>query len=77
MAELKLEISDGINKMLGNELKKAETKLLLESAVEDRLKLLVLFKIVDKILSKSKLSEDKFSGLVNEFRGRLAKRYGV
>ena len=77
MAELKIEIPDRFNEIIGDELKKSSTKSLLREAVEDKLNVLLLFKAVDDILKKSKLSDDKFSELVEEYRDNLAKRYGI
>ena len=77
MAELKIEIPERFNKIIGDELKKPATKALLREAVEDKLKVLLLFKAVDDVLKKSKLSDDNFSELVEEYRDNLAKRYGI
>ncbi|MBS3114264.1 hypothetical protein J4448_04120 [Candidatus Woesearchaeota archaeon] len=77
MVELKVEIPERFTKIIGDELKKSSTKALLREAVEEKLKVLLLFKAVDGILKKSKLSDDNFSKLVEEYRGNLAKRYGI
>ena len=77
MAELKVEIPERFSDIIGDELKKSSTKALLREAVEEKLKILLLFKAVDGILKKSKLSDDKFSELVEEYRDNLAKRYGI
>ena len=77
MAELKVEIAERFNELIGDELKNPSTKALLREAVEDKLKVLLLFKAVDNILKKSKLSDESFSELVEEYRDNLAKRYGI
>ena len=77
MVELKVKISERFNDIIGDELDKPATKSLLRSAVEEKLKVLLLFKAVDGILKKSKLSDDNFSELVEEYRDNLAKRYGL
>lgn len=77
MAELRVEISDRFNKIIGDELENPGTRALLREAVEEKLKVLLLFKAVDGILKKSKLSDDDFSKLVEEYRDNLAKRYGI
>lgn len=77
MAELKVEIPESFFEMIGDELKKPDTKVLLRGAIEEKLKLLLLFKVVNDILKDSKLSEDDFSELVEEYRDNLAKRYGI
>lgn len=77
MAELRVEISESFKEIIGDELKKPATKSLLRGAVEEKLKILLLFKAVDGILKKSKLSDKDFSGLVEEYRNNLAKRYGI
>jgi len=77
MAELKIEIPKGFNEIIGDELGKPATKVLLRGAVEEKLKVLLLFKVVDDILKKSKLTDKDFSKLVEEYRGNLAKRYGI
>ena len=75
MVELKVEIPERFNKLIGKELEKPATKALLREAVEDKLKVLLLFKVVDGILKKSKLSDGNLSKLVEEYRSNLAKRY--
>ena len=75
--ELKVEIPDRFNEIIGDELKNPSIKSLLRGAVEDKLKVLLLFKAVDDILRKSKLSDENFSELVEEYRDNLAKRYGI
>ena len=77
MAELKLKIPERFNEIIGDELEKPATKVLLRGAVEEKLKVLLLFKVVDDILKKSKLSDNNFSKLVEEYRDNLAKRYGI
>ena len=77
MAELKVEIPERFNELIGDELNKPSTKALLKEAVEDKLKMLLLFKAVDNILKKSKLSDENFSKLVEEYRDNLAKKYGI
>ena len=77
MVELKVEIPERFTKIIGDELKKSSTKALLREAVEEKLKVLLLFKAGDGILKKSKLSDDNFSKLVEDYRGNLAKRYGI
>ena len=77
MAELKVKIPERFNELIGDELKKPSTKALLREAVEDKLKVLLLFKAVDDILKKSKLSDANLSELVEEYRDNLAKRYGI
>ena len=77
MAELKVEIPERFNELIGDELNKPSTKALLKEAVEDKLKMLLLFKTVDNILKKSKLSDENFSKLVEEYRDNLAKKYGI
>jgi len=77
MAELKVEIPERFIEMIGDELKKSDTKVLLRNAVEEKLKLLLLFKAVNDILKDSKLSDNDFSKLVEEYRDNLAKRYGI
>lgn len=77
MDELKVEIPERFNEIIGDELKKPATKALLRGAVEDKLKVLLLFKVADDILKKSKLSDANFSELVGEYRDNLAKRYDI
>ena len=77
MVELKIEIPERFNDIIGDELEKPATKSLLRSAVEEKLKILLLFKAVDGVLKKSKLSDDDFSKLVEEYRDNLAKKYGI
>ncbi|MCG2718068.1 MAG: hypothetical protein L6408_04440 [Nanoarchaeota archaeon] len=77
MCEIVVEIPDALKQITDEYLEEADTKLLLREAVEEKLKLLLLFKVVDKILKKSKLTDEKFNELVEEYRERLAKRYGV
>jgi hypothetical protein len=77
MVELKVEIPERFTKIIGDELEKSSTKALLKGAVEEKLKVLLLFKAVDGILKKSKLSDDDFSNLAWEYRDNLAKRYGI
>jgi len=76
MAELKIEIPKGFE-VIKDELENPDTKSILKSAVEEKLKVLLLFKIVDDALKKSKLSEDNFSQLVEEYRENLSKRYNL
>lgn len=77
MAELKVEIPERFIEMIGDELKSSDAKVLLRSAVEEKLKVLLLFKVVNDILKDSKLSNDDFSKLVEEYRDNLAKRYDL
>ena len=77
MAELKVRIPEGLDRIIGSELDKPETKALLEEAVEEKLKIIVLSTVVDSILSKSKLTDGKFEELVKEYRKGLAKAHGV
>ncbi|MBI2108301.1 hypothetical protein HYU10_04765 [Candidatus Woesearchaeota archaeon] len=77
MGKLTVEIPERFNEIIGDELEKPATKALLRGAVEDKLKVLLLFKAVDSVLAKSKLSDDDFSKLVKEYRDNLAKRYGI
>ncbi len=77
MCEIVVEIPDALKQITDEYLEEADTKLLLREAVEEKLKLLLLFKVVDKILKKSKLTDEKFNELVEEYRERLAKSYGV
>ena len=68
---------DRFNEIIGDELEKPATKSLLRNAVEEKLKVLLLFKVVDDILKKSKLSDNDFSELLEEYRDNLAKKYGL
>lgn len=75
---ISVEIPKGMKEMLGEEeLSKPEIKLLIRRGIEEKLKTLLLFKTVDKILKKSKLSEKGYKELVEEYREGLAKRHGV
>jgi hypothetical protein len=77
MVELKLKVPDGLDKIIGELLEKPDTKAFLNAGIEERLKTLILFEVVDKTLTKSKLTDDKFDELVEEFRTALAKKYEV
>ena len=77
MVELKVMIPERFSDIIGDELDKPATKSLLRSAVEEKLRVLLLFKAVDDILKKSKLSDGNLSKLVEEYRDNLAKRYGI
>ena len=77
MAEVVVNISDGLSRVVGSELNRPETKILLREAVEQKLKLLLLFKTVDDILKKSKLTDEGLEELVEEYRENLANRYEV
>jgi len=77
MTEFTVKIPDRFKEIMGEELKKPATKVLLSNAVEEKLKMLLLFKVADGILNKSKLSDNDFSKLVEEFRDNLAKKYEI
>ena len=77
MADVVVNISEGLNRVVGSELNRPETKVLLREAVEEKLKLLLLFKVTDDILKKSNLTDEGFEELVKEYRERIARRYGV
>lgn len=77
MPELKVEIPAGLFKIAGEELEKSETKVLLREAVEEKLRVLLLFKVVDNILKKSKLTDEQAKELVEELEERVAKRHGL
>ena len=77
MAELKVEIPERFIEMIGDELKSSDTKALLRSAVEDKLKVLLLFRVVDDILKKSKLTDEKAAELAEELKENVAKRHGL
>jgi len=77
MAEVVVNISDGLSRVVGSELARPGTKVLLREAVEQKLKLLLLFKTVDDILKKSKLTDEGLEELVEEYRENLADKYEV
>ncbi len=77
MGEVKFEIPEGLFKMAAEELKKSETKVLLREAVEEKLRVLLLFKVVDNILKKSKLTDEQAKELAKELEERVAKRHGL
>ncbi|MCX6665846.1 MAG: hypothetical protein NT038_07315 [Euryarchaeota archaeon] len=77
MGEIKIEISEGLLKLAGKELKKPEMKVLFREAVEEKLRTLLLFERVDAILQKSKLSEEQAQLLADELNKRVAKRHGL
>ena len=77
MSELTFKIPDGLDKIVGDMLNRPETKAYLNAGIEERLKTLILFEVVNKILSKSELTDERFDELVDEYRDRLAARYGV
>ncbi len=77
MAELTVEIPEGLLSMAGEELKRPETKVLFREAVEEKIRVLLLFKVVDNILKKSKLTDEQAVELAEELRGRVAKRHGI
>jgi hypothetical protein len=77
MADVVVNISEGLNRVVGSELNRPETKVLLREAVEEKLKLLLLFKVTDDILKKSKLTDEGFEELVKEYKESIARRYGV
>jgi len=77
MAELRVEIPERFNEIIGDELENPATKSLLRSAIEEKLKILLLFKVVDDILKKSKLSDEKAAELADELKERVAKRHGL
>ncbi|HJH27141.1 MAG TPA: hypothetical protein C5S37_10340, partial [Methanophagales archaeon] len=72
-----IEIPAGLFKMAAEELKKSETKVLLREAVEEKLRVLLLFKVVDNILKKSKLTDEQAKELAEELEERVAKRHGL
>ncbi|RZN15083.1 MAG: hypothetical protein EF812_03550 [Methanosarcinales archaeon] len=75
--ELKVEIPAGLFKIAGEELEKSETKVLLREAVEEKLRVLLLFKVVDNILKKSKLTDEQAKELAEELEEKVAKRHGL
>jgi len=77
MAELKVEIPAGLFKIAREELEKSETKVLFREAVEEKLRVLLLFKVVDNILEKSKLTDEQAKELAEELEERVAKRHGL
>jgi cellobiose-specific phosphotransferase system component IIA len=77
MAEVVVRVPEGLTKAISGELEKPETKILLREAVEEKLRVLLLFKVVDDILKKSKLTDEKFKEIVEEYKGRIAKRHGL
>lgn len=77
MAEVVVNISDGLSRVVGSELDLPGTNVLLREAVEQKLKILLLFKTVDDILKKSKLTDEGLEKLVEEYRENLANKYGV
>lgn len=77
MSEVVVNIPAGLYKIAGDELKAPQTKALFSEAVEEKLKMLLLFKAVDRILSKSKLSDKHAEELAEELRERVAKRHGL
>jgi hypothetical protein len=77
MADVVVNISEGLNRVVGSELNRPETRVLLREAVEEKLKLLLLFKVTDDILKKSKLTDEGFEELVKEYKENIARRYGV
>ena len=60
MSELRVKIPKRFDEIMKDELEKPATKLLLSNAVEDKLNVLLLFKVVDDILKGSKLSKNNF-----------------
>jgi hypothetical protein len=77
MAEIVVRISEGLAKAVGEELEKPEVKVLFREAVEEKLRVLLLFKVVDNILKKSKLTDEQARELAEELRERVAKRHGL
>lgn len=77
MAELKVEVSEGLLKIVGEELKKPETNVLFREAIEEKLRVLLLFKVTDNILKKSKLTDEHARELAEELKERVAKRHGL
>ena len=77
MSQAVLKIPEGLDKIVGKDIESRETREFLAEGLEQRLKLLILFRAVDDILKKSKLADAGFDKLVEEYREGLAKRYGV
>jgi len=77
MTELIVDIPPGLYKAAGEELNNPRIKALLGEAVEQKIRVLLLFKAVDEILSKSGLSDVKADELAEELRSRVAERHGI
>jgi len=77
MAELMIEIPDGLNEVLGSELECPETKVMFREAVEEKIRVLLLFKVVDDILKKSKLTGEQAKELADEVNEAVAIRHGL
>ncbi len=77
MPELVIEIPEVLAKAVGEELRKPETKVLFREAVEEKLRVLLLFKVVDNILKKSRLTDEQVKELAEELKERVAKRHGL
>jgi hypothetical protein len=72
MTEYVIDIPPELYGLAAEELKKAQTKKLLQEAVEQKIKTLILFGAVDKILKKSALSDEKAAELAEELNRRVA-----
>ena len=75
--KLVVEVPDSMAKMLGDDIKNPSTQALFREAVEDKIRELMLFKVADILLKKSKLTEEKALELAQELKERVAKRHGL
>ena len=77
MTEYVIDIPPELYGLAAEELKKAQTKKLLQEAVEQKIKTLLLFGAVDNILKKSALSDEKAAELAEELNLRVARRHNI
>ena len=77
MAEIVVEIPDGLKSVLGGEFERPETRVLFREAVEEKIRVLLLFKVVDSILKESKLTDEQAGELTEELREGVARRHGL
>jgi hypothetical protein len=77
MGEVVVDVRPGLYKKACKTLEDPRTKALLQDAVEQKLKALLLFQAVDDMLSKSSLNAKQAVELSEEVRARVARRHGL
>jgi len=77
MTDYVIDIPPELYGLAAEELKDKRTRRLLQDAVEQKIKTILLFNAVDKMLAKSTLGEGSANELSEELKGRMAKRHGI
>jgi hypothetical protein len=77
MTDYVVDIPPELYGLAAEELKDKRTRRLLQDAVTQKIKTILLFNAVDKMLAKSALTDESVDDLSEELKRRMAKRHGI